>query len=283
MRKRNKILKGVNIPGLILMAALAVGFAAVSEPLYLFMSRIGRVRGVESIYTPGSYTGSAQGYGGPVSVTLTVTDKDIETISAKGNGETPDIGGAALRILSSRSLKQQTSDVDSISGATYTSNAYKAALDQALARARGDEESMEQSSGGIAFGEMSLKDGSYFWQAESFDSSGFKDQVSLTVAEGAVASCSWDCEKEDGTRKSILSMEGKYVMREDGAPWHEQAEAVAGYVVARQGTVGLADANGYAQDAIASVSINISPFLSGLEHCLAQAGGNISEEHAIKP
>ena len=85
MRKRNKILKGVNIPGLILMAALAVGFAAVSEPLYLFMSRIGRVRGVESIYTPGSYTGSAQGYGGPVSVTLTVTDKDIETISAKGN------------------------------------------------------------------------------------------------------------------------------------------------------------------------------------------------------
>ena len=50
MRKRNKILKGVNIPGLILMAALAVGFAAFSEPLYLFMSRIGRVRGVESIY-----------------------------------------------------------------------------------------------------------------------------------------------------------------------------------------------------------------------------------------
>lgn len=265
-----KNFRNSNLSGLLIMAVLAAGFILISEPLYLSISRIGRVKGQESIYTPGAYTGTSQGYGGPVTVAITVTDKDIETISAKGNSETPDIGGAALNILSSRTLKMQTADIDAVAGATYTSNAYKAALTQALAEARGENTQAEKADG-ISISQMALRDGSYIWTAEEFDSSGFKDQVSVTITDGSVTACSWDCIQEDGTTKSILSAEGKYVMTETGAPWHEQAKAVADYVIAHQGTEGLADLNGYAKDTIASVSINISPFLTGLENCLKQA------------
>ncbi|MGC6178286.1 hypothetical protein V7D18_27400, partial [Lacrimispora sp. 38-1] len=76
--------------------------------------------------------------------------------------------------------------------------------------------------------------------------------------------------KEDGTKKSQLSMDGKYVMTEKGLKWHEQAEAVVGYVLEHQSLEGLVNEKGYT-DSVSSVSINLMGFVNGVKDCLSQA------------
>ena len=67
-------------------------------------------------YTPGSYTGEGQGFGGTVSVTIT-TDKDkITEVVVAGENETPAIGGAQLETLKDQILAAQSAEIDGVSG-----------------------------------------------------------------------------------------------------------------------------------------------------------------------
>ena len=65
-------------------------------------------------------------------------------------------------------------------------------------------------------------------------------------------------------------MDGKYVMTEKGLKWHEQAEAVVGYVLEHQSLEGLVNEKGYT-DSVSSVSINLMGFVNGVKDCLSQA------------
>ena len=56
----------------------------------------------EKLYTAGTYTESAQGYGGPVTVEITVDESKITAVKVTGDGETPSVGGAHLEELVSR-------------------------------------------------------------------------------------------------------------------------------------------------------------------------------------
>ena len=51
-------------------------------------------------FTPGDYEASAQGFGGTVSVKLTVDEEAITAIEITGEGETPALGGAAIEQMS---------------------------------------------------------------------------------------------------------------------------------------------------------------------------------------
>lgn len=124
--------------GIGMMALASAAVILASGPIYTGLSKMGRVKGTESIYTPGTYTAEAEGYGGPVTATLTMSDKDIESLLLEGSAETPDIGGKALGSLRMEMLKKQTADVDSISGATISSDGAKLAVKKALAEAKGE-------------------------------------------------------------------------------------------------------------------------------------------------
>jgi fumarate reductase flavoprotein subunit len=143
-KKEDNRMKGFSNPkeairGLVIMIIAAAVVIAISNPLYNAVSKAGRVKGTESIYTPGTYTASADGFGGPVTAEVTVTDKDIEDIELTGDAETPAIGGAALSTLKADILKNQTTEIDGVAGATFTSDGVKAAVSAALAEARGEE------------------------------------------------------------------------------------------------------------------------------------------------
>ena len=89
-------------------------------------------------YVPGVYTASADGFGGPVEVALTVGDAGgITRVSITGDAETPEVGGAAIPVLSERILQAQDAGVDAVSGATYTSQAVIQAASDAVAQAKG--------------------------------------------------------------------------------------------------------------------------------------------------
>ncbi|MCI9593524.1 MAG: FMN-binding protein [Lachnospiraceae bacterium] len=77
-------------------------------------------------------TGSAEGFGGEVTVTLTMDGDKVTACSIKGDDETPDIGGKAFADLEKQIVDANGIEIDGVSGATVTSNAVKEAAAQAL-------------------------------------------------------------------------------------------------------------------------------------------------------
>ena len=90
-----------------------------------------------AVYTPGTYTGTAMGFGGPVSIEVTVTRDAITAAKVTGADETPDVGGAVLGRLGNLA-KTKGLEMDAVTGATYTSRGVKDALGVALAKATGN-------------------------------------------------------------------------------------------------------------------------------------------------
>ena len=92
----------------------------------------------ESLFKPGSYTGEAQGIFVPVKVTVRVSETGIETVLIDATGETPELGGVAAEKMAMAIMNAQTPNVDTVSGATVTSNAIIAAAKSALEQAGAD-------------------------------------------------------------------------------------------------------------------------------------------------
>ena len=82
--------------------------------------------------TAEQHTGQAQGYGGPLRVTVSVTGTDITSVSVTSHNETQGIGSRAIETLPERIVEADSIEVDGGSGATLTSNAIKEAVAQAI-------------------------------------------------------------------------------------------------------------------------------------------------------
>ncbi len=80
-------------------------------------------------------TGTAKGFGGDVTVTLTVENGVITAAKAEGADETPGVGTPALEQLPAAMVAGNTVNVDIVSGATFTSNAVIEAAKAALTAA----------------------------------------------------------------------------------------------------------------------------------------------------
>lgn len=89
------------------------------------------------------YTASAKGFGGDVTVTLTMDEGKIVDAQITGEEETPSVGGAALETLKEQLIRAQNAEIDGVAGATITSSAVKSAAQLALNAANGIEESAE--------------------------------------------------------------------------------------------------------------------------------------------
>ena len=77
-------------------------------------------------------TGTAKGYGGEVTVTVTVEGGKITQVEAVGPNETKDIGTLALEQLPALIVAAGNTQVDVVASATYTSKAILKAVDIAM-------------------------------------------------------------------------------------------------------------------------------------------------------
>ncbi len=90
-------------------------------------------------FTPGDYEAAAQGFGGNVTVKITVDANTVTAVQVTGEGETPALGGAAIEGYNTSLVGVTDADaVEVTSGATVTSTAVKAAFADALAQAKGE-------------------------------------------------------------------------------------------------------------------------------------------------
>lgn len=136
-----------------------------------------------SAYRDGVYTASAQGFGGPIALQVTLQNDiiaDITIVSAEG--ETQPYFSRARRVISTI-LECNTPEVDSISGATYSStgilNAVKSALSSAAIQTEppAEEASAEETPAEPAAPQY--QDGTYTGTSGS-------TTVSVTITDGSV-------------------------------------------------------------------------------------------------
>ena len=83
----------------------------------------------------GDFIGTAKGFGGDVSVTLTLTDGAITGCTAEGKDETQGVGSEAIAKMPGEIAESGSIAVDGVSGATVTSTAIKEAAAAALTAA----------------------------------------------------------------------------------------------------------------------------------------------------
>ena len=176
----------------------------------------------------GEYEGTATGYGGPLTVRITIKDGKLTDIKVISQTETPEYFNRAKAVIDNI-LSSGSVDVDSVSGATISSNAIKKAVADALRKAGSKQKakisiakndvskanSRRANAGGtFSIANTNLKDGVYTGTGQGFNG---PISVRVTVSGGNVVNV------------EILSYS-------DDAPYFNRAKAVISKMIGKQGS-----------------------------------------------
>lgn len=142
----------------------------------------------------GTYKGSANGYGGKVTVNVTVSKKTMTAIDiVSAPGETDSFFNRAKGVIDEM-LTAQSTDVDVVSGATYSSNGIIGAVKNALFGTESNNATAAAANAGNAAGSApsvskvsesgTWKDGTYTGSGKGF---GGTISVKVTVKDGKIS------------------------------------------------------------------------------------------------
>ncbi|WP_313126368.1 flavocytochrome c [Proteiniclasticum ruminis] len=127
----------------VLLLLLSISFAAcgTKEPAAPETPETPSTIG-EGLFTPGTYEGTAKGYHGDITLTVTVDENNILEIKSE-HTETEGLGDKAVATLTEAALEKASLSMDLVSGATYSSQGFLAALEAALVKAGADVEKLK--------------------------------------------------------------------------------------------------------------------------------------------
>jgi fumarate reductase flavoprotein subunit len=80
----------------------------------------------------GTASATAQGFGGSVTVAITISGGYITDVKVTGDNETPTVGGVAIARAPGIIKRNNSGALDAISGATITTNAFSTAAQEAI-------------------------------------------------------------------------------------------------------------------------------------------------------
>lgn len=115
------------------------------------------VRGVE--YVDGTYEGTTEGAHGPLSVEVTITDGNITEVIVLEQEENEEIAPPALEEIPVAIVEQNSTQVEVVSGASVTSGAIMAAVDNALLPASTVFQATVEGHNGPLTVEVALEEG----------------------------------------------------------------------------------------------------------------------------
>lgn len=119
-------------------------FEALESALKQARGEAGQVSAIS--FTPGTYTGTARGYNGDVSLKVTFAKDAITDITVAASKETGHVGDSAYPILF-KDIKEYTSTgVDGVTGATFTSRATLLAVEDAAKQAGCDVNALRKGA-----------------------------------------------------------------------------------------------------------------------------------------
>lgn len=86
----------------------------------------------DSKYIAGTYTGTSQGFGGDINVKVTLSKDKITDVEVVSHGETEGIGTKAIDSLPDAIVKANSTEVDTVAGATVSSKGILSAVNDAI-------------------------------------------------------------------------------------------------------------------------------------------------------
>ncbi len=164
-----------------------------------------------SAFIDGTYEGVGQGYGGDIKVELTVSGGKIAKIELLDHSETPGLGDAAALKIIDAVIEAQSADVDTVSGATSSSNGTIEAIKVAIAQASGGgsfpdgiHEGVAQGYGGDIKVKVEVSNGKIVSIdiIEINDTPGLGDNAAKTVADSIIETQSFTVDVVSGATKS---------------------------------------------------------------------------------
>lgn len=117
-------------------------FLALAVSLCLLAAMLAVPTLAETAFTPGVYTATAKGNNGDVTVEVTFDAGAITGVAVTAHSETPGLSDGALEQIPAAIVAQQSLAVDTVSGATNTSNAILAAVADAVVQAGGNPDEL---------------------------------------------------------------------------------------------------------------------------------------------
>lgn len=99
--------------------------------------------GSESRYVPGTYTVNVMGHNGSFDIDVTFDEDSIVDIVVGENNESGFIGDIAIKDMTSKILKRQSLEVDTISGATITGAVVRGGVAKAVKEAGGNVDDLK--------------------------------------------------------------------------------------------------------------------------------------------
>lgn len=222
-------------------------------------SSIGTVEEASS-YKDGIYYGTGTGFGGPLKVMVKISDGKIASIQVVENSDGSSYISKASAVISSI-LSKQSTNVDTVSGATYSSvgiiQAVRNALSQAAVSGSSAGNTVPDNNGGSSddasiTGTIPYKEGIYYGTGE-----GYKGEVSVAVVI------------QEHTMKAILITE-----KSDDDAFFNRAMEVVKKVIRTQKTDGV--------DAVSGATYSSNGILEAIRNALKQAematNGVLTEE-----
>jgi urocanate reductase len=101
-----------------------------------------------TLFKPGKYIGEGKGINGTVKVEVTVTEDEITDIKVLEHNETPGVSDLAIDDLPLQIIEAQGLGIDTVAGATMSSNAILEAVGQALEKAGANIEALKEKTVG---------------------------------------------------------------------------------------------------------------------------------------
>ena len=211
----------------------------------------------------GEYFGSANGYGGNLTVKVIIKNGKISGIDVVSQNETPEYFNRAYAVIN-KILSSGSVNVDSVTGATVSSNAIKMAVADALHKAGSKENAKVQAvnkassnnkranaKGTVAIGNKDLKDGVYTGSGQGFNG---PIRVRVTISKGSI------------TNVEILS-------HSDDNPYFGRARAVISKIL------GKADKS---VDTVSGATYSSRGILDAVRNALSKAGGSKNVDNKNK-
>jgi uncharacterized protein with FMN-binding domain len=127
-------------------------------------------------FEDGTHTGTAEGHNGPLEVEVTVENGEITDVTVLEHSETEDLSDPAIEEVPAAIVENNSTDVDTVSGATVTSEAIMAAVENALGG--GSDEAAAPATG------ATYEDGTYTASVEGHNG---PLEVEVTIVNGEIS------------------------------------------------------------------------------------------------
>ena len=183
-------------------------------------------------YRDGTYYGAGTGFGGTMKVCVVVSGGKIASIDIVENSDTPSYLSSASSLISTI-ISTQSTNVDTVSGATYSSRGIIEAVRSALSQAAVDGSSTTNGSGqnNTNSGNNSQNNGQNNNSSAGKGSFPYKDGIYYGTAAGFQGDIKVAVALQDQTIKAVLILEN-----EDDETFFNRAKVVADRIVEGQKT-----------------------------------------------